>query len=401
MSMNHPVISMPVRRFGRTGLSMPVFSCGGMRYQNAWQDKRLDEIPDESHATVRACIHRAVELGINHIETARGYGTSEVQLGPVLKDFSRDALIVQTKLGPKESGEAFLTTFETSMANLQLDYVDLLAIHGLNTDELVDQSINGGSLEMALALKAQGRARHIGFSTHGPLDAILRAIETGAFDYINLHWYFVNEINTPAIEAARRHDMGVFIISPNDKGGKLYEPPEKLVRLCAPLSPMQFNDLYCLSRDDIHTLSLGAARPTDFDDHIAGLAHWEQRAELSATIAARLRAEMERQLGVDWCARWHVGLPDWTTIPGGINVWEIVRLWNYATALDMEAFAKMRYNLLGQADHWFPGNNAATFDDQALLAALGDYPFAGRIPDLLREAHRRFFEAPKKRLSES
>ena len=42
--------------------------------------------------------------------------------------------------------------------------------------------------------------------------------------------------------------MGVFIISPNDKGGKLYEPPPKLTELCAPLTPMQFNDLYCLAR---------------------------------------------------------------------------------------------------------------------------------------------------------
>ena len=40
--------------------------------------------------------------------------------------------------------------------------------------------------------------------------------------------------------AARQRDMGVFIISPNDKGGKLYDPPPKLTRLCAPLTPMQF-----------------------------------------------------------------------------------------------------------------------------------------------------------------
>ena len=41
--------------------------------------------------------------------------------------------------------------------------------------------------------------------------------------------------------------MGVFIISPNDKGGKLQEPGEKIKSLCAPLTPMQFNDLYCLA----------------------------------------------------------------------------------------------------------------------------------------------------------
>lgn len=380
---------------------MPVFSCGGMRYQHGWSDKAFHEIPADSHANVAACIRRAVELGINHIETARGYGTSEVQLGPVLNEFPRESLIVQTKLGPKDSAREFFKTFDVSMRNLKLDHVDLLAIHGLNTMELVDKAIDEGSLAAASILKEQGRARAIGFSTHGPLDSILKAIETGAFDYVNLHWYFVNESNWPAIEAARRHDMGVFIISPNDKGGKLYEPSEKLVKLCAPLTPMQFNDLYCLAREEVHTLSLGAAKATDFDEHVAGLAYWDERGTLAPAIAARLRAEMDAQLGADWCAHWHEGLPRWEDVPGQINIWEIVRLWNYATALDMESFAKMRYNLLGQGDHWFPGLNAASFDEQAILRCLGDYRFAGRIPGILRDAHARFFEAPKKRLSES
>jgi len=394
--------TMPRRRFGRTELAMPVFSCGGMRYQHAWQDKERHEIPAESQANVEACIRRCVELGINHIETARGYGTSEFQLGPVLKEFPREKLIVQTKVGPKDDAASFIETVTQSLKNLELDHVELLGIHGINNRELLDKTLSpGGTMDAALRLKKQGMCKHLGFSTHGPVDVIVDAIETGAFDYVNLHWYFVNDINRPAIEAARRHDMGVFIISPNDKGGKLYEPPEKLVKLCAPLNPMQFNDLYCLTNENVHTLSLGAAKPSDFDAHIQGLAHYGDRASVSGAIAARLRAEMERQLGADWCAHWMEDLPDWTQVPGKVNLWEIIRLWNYATALDMEAFAKLRYNLLGQGDHWFPGINAAEFDEKAMLSCLGSYRFADRIPNLLRDAHRRFFEAPKKRLSES
>ncbi len=59
---------------------MPVFSCGGMRYQHKWEDISPSEVPDDGQANLEATIQRSLELGINHIETARGYGSSEMQL---------------------------------------------------------------------------------------------------------------------------------------------------------------------------------------------------------------------------------------------------------------------------------------------------------------------------------
>ena len=106
---------------------LPVISCGGMRYQFKWQDVDPKEIPRANQKNLEACIHRALELGINHIETARGYGTSEMQLGNVLPKLPRDKIIVQTKVMPKATVKEFLETFETSMKYLGLDYVDLLA----------------------------------------------------------------------------------------------------------------------------------------------------------------------------------------------------------------------------------------------------------------------------------
>lgn len=379
---------MLYRRFGRTELQMPVFSCGGMRYQFKWQDVSQSQVPVDNQANLEATIKRSFELGINHIETARGYGSSEMQLGQILPTLPRAELIVQTKVGPTANPKDFARDFDKSLKYLNLDYVDLLSIHGINNYETFNQSVRpGGCLDVARKLQAQGKVKFIGFSTHGACDTIIQAIETNYFDYVNLHWYYINQNNWRAIEAATRHDMGVFIISPSDKGGKLYSPPPKLEQLCAPLSPMVFNDLFCLSHPQVHTLSLGAARPSDFDEHLKVLDLLDSSNEILPPILERFEQEAVKALGEEWAKTWHLNLPTYEQTPGNINIPTILWLRNLAVAYDMVDYAKMRYNLLGNGGHWFPGAKADKLENLDLGSCLVKSPHAEKIPNVLAEAH--------------
>ncbi|MEQ9237809.1 aldo/keto reductase [Coleofasciculus sp. E2-BRE-01] len=392
---------MQYRRFGRTELQMPIFSCGGMRYQFKWKDMPAWLIPKDNQRNLEATIRRSIEVGINHIETARGYGTSEMQLGKILPKFPRDQLIVQTKVSPKPDPKEFRRQFEQSLKFLNLDYVDLLGVHGINTPQLLQDSIRpGGCIDVARQLQAQGKVRFIGFSTHGATDVIIKTIETDQFDYVNLHWYYINQFNWSAIEAATRHNMGVFIISPSDKGGMLYKPPQRLVELCKPLSPMVFNDLFCLSHPQVHTLSLGASRPSDFDEHLKAVELLDQVDEILPPIVARLEAAAIARLGEDWFKTWHIGLPSHEETPGGVNIPVILWLRNLAIAYDMVEYAKMRYNLLTNAGHWFPGAKANQIRKINLQACLHNSPHADTIPNLLEDADQRLGGTTVKRLSQ-
>ena len=394
---------MRYRRFGKTELELPVISCGGMRFQYGWQED--EPIPEASDRNVAACLHRAFDLGIHHFETARGYGTSEAQMGKALPEFKRGEILLQTKVGPNKDVSKFAATFEKSMSLLGADYLDLFAFHGINDEETLEAT--HACMDTALAWKREGRIRHIGFATHGPTDIILKAIDTGMFEYVNLHWFYIQQDNWPAILEAQQRDMGVYIISPNDKGGMLYRPSQKLVDLCASLHPMVFNGLFCLAHPAVHSLSCGVSRPEDFDIHIETAEKLDDAAELIAPIEERLDAAMIETFGEAWTRSWQEGLPEWHETPGGVNIPVILRLRNLALAFDMIEYGKMRYNLLGNAGSWFPGykvdklielkKDNENLEDE-LVACLGASPHAEKIPAALLETHRLLKGEEQKRL---
>jgi hypothetical protein len=394
---------LPTRRFGRTGLAMPLLSLGGMRYQQSWNDLPAEEITADSQNHLRGLLEAAVAAGFHHIETARGYGTSERQLGELLPLVPDPRRILQTKVAPDPDPERFEAQLALSFQRLGVERVELLGLHGLNTPELLEQTLRpGGCLEVVRRWQEEGRIGHAGLSTHAPLPVILEAIASDAFAYINLHWYFIKQENSPALEAARAHDMGVFLISPTDKGGHLHTPSARLVELCAPLHPIVVNDLFCLSHPAVHTISVGAARVEDLGLHLQAVALLKEAPKLLPPILERLEGAQLEALGAPWLASWREGLPTWEQTPGGINVPVLLWLHNLLAAWDLDDFCRGRYGLLGNGGHWFPGENADALDqtvsEAELRAALAGSPWAEHIPDLLRELRRRLGGGTARRL---
>jgi len=395
---------MQYRRFGRTNLKIPVLSLGGMRFQKSWDQLDFSEVSYEEQNKVENILDLATQYGLSHVETAKYYGTSEVQLGMCFKNNKKIPNIIQTKIPPNSDPEIFERDVLSSIEKLKVKKIDLLAIHGINTAEHLHQAIrDGGCIDILRNFQKENLIGSIGFSTHGKSSLIEKAISTNLFDYVNLHWYFINQQNTKVINLANKHDLGVFIISPTDKGGHLHTPSRKMLEFCKPLHPIVFNDLFCLRNKNFHTLSVCIAKETDFALHLEAVSLLSESEKYVPKIINKLRQESINSLGLEWHQNWNRNLPSWEYTPGNINIPVLIWLSNLIDWLGMEGYARARYQLLGNGSHWFPGFNANLLDvdisEGQLLKILEGHINPKQVIKKLRNLKEKFGDKNAKRLS--
>ena len=166
---------MPERPLGRTGHNVRLFSLGGQ----ATIEK------EGTHDTSLAIINRAIDLGVNYIDTAAGYGRgiSQMYIGEVMAT-RRKEVFLATKTRSRERDGA-LRDLEQSLKSLKTDHIDLWQNHNVMRDEEVEQILGkGGAIEAMLQARDQKMIRFIGITGHFDPAVLAKALQRFEFDAV-------------------------------------------------------------------------------------------------------------------------------------------------------------------------------------------------------------------------
>ncbi|KKZ13581.1 MAG: aldo/keto reductase [Candidatus Synechococcus spongiarum 142] len=367
------------RPFGQ-GVKVSVFTLGLMRAL-------------ASPHQLRQVVARALTIGINHFETAPAYGPSQIYLGQALAALAvpRRRYVVTSKLLPGMDVENGLAVVRATLQDLRLDQLDQLAVHGINRPEHLHWALHGPGAEILATCEAEGFVAQVGFSSHGSPEVVEQAISSGRFGFCSLHLHLLNPTMMPLARQAMAAGMGVMAISPADKGGRLFDPPDLLLWQCAPFDPLELAYRWLLGQG-ISTMTIGAAHPSDLD--------WAQRlAQVGdgmpprvAAAAERLYQARQQRLQDTFCGQCRCCLP----CPEGIDIPALLRLRNLRLGHEMTAFCEERYGLIGQAGHWLPvvRGDACTRCGDCLPRCPRDL----EIPALLQQTHELLQGPPRRRL---
>ncbi len=211
---------MQYRTLGRTGELVSEVGFGGAGAGLRNYLGRFDPTQEDHIKPVRAAMERAVELGINYFDTAPAYG-SEPLFGQVLKPY-RDNVFIATKVKRATNATETRRSIETSLTELNTDWIDLIQFHGgWYTDAEMHNILKpDGILAGMQAARTDGLVRYLGFTSEGTNGAVSQLINTGAFDVMQIqynlmfqHPYDPDKHGGVMFEAEEQ-EMGIDIMRP-------------------------------------------------------------------------------------------------------------------------------------------------------------------------------------------
>lgn len=331
---------MKYKELGRTGYKISAMGIGGIPIQRVGQ-----QVAEEIIAV-------ALELGVNFLDTARGYTDSEEKFGQALKGV-RDKFVLATK-SPVRDAAGVRQDLETSLRMLGTDYVELFQLHNVSTNDELERVLGpNGALEAVLKAQREGLVKHIGISGHND-QVLLKAVETNQFDTVQAPVNAVERQFIPVLQAAKERNMGTIAMKPL-AGGSFMQPELALRHLLA--EPLL--DVIIPGVDSAEQMRQNAELAAD----------WHPLTAVEQTL---LQQEID-DLGKGFCRRCQYCLP----CPQGITIPQVFILEGYAT----------RYNLA----EWAVGRYAAMDHDASACMDCGicesRCPYSLPIREMLQRAH--------------
>ena len=274
------VEALPVRKFGRTGHTLPILGMGGSAmvqlFTSAYGVKLL---PLEERV---AMVRHAFDSGIRYFDTARVYGESEQIMGRGLKGV-RDKVYLATKCHMTEP-EQVRKCVETSLEQLDTDYVDCVQIHSPAIERVGFEKAMKLHAEL-VKLRDEKMLRFIGLTTHVAFEDVLKMISTGGFDQVLLAYgYFRKGMDTilsnPKVEfrdmcLAKATDLGMAVVAMKVMGANIFSHNAK--NLVDGVEPAQLEKLppaairWVLQDPRISMLNIGVSMPSDVDRNLKTL----------------------------------------------------------------------------------------------------------------------------------
>jgi L-galactose dehydrogenase len=308
---------MHYRPLGRTGLSVSALSLGGVAFGDMYGALGPGEADH--------CVRRAVDLGVNLIDTSPYYGQtrSEAVLGPILANGLRDKVHLCSKAGRNGFADFDFTpaamgrSVEASLKRLHTDYLDVLIAHDIEFASDFE-AVFTDTAAVLYKLKAAGKCRFVGMSGL-PLGILRTAVERCDLDVVisYTHYTLQNQtLLTDLLPVAERHGVGVMNASPlcmgllSDGGPPDWHPAPPGVkaagRAAAELCRQRGASLatlgmqFCLREGGIPTTISGAARAEEIEANV-----WAMETPIDEGLLRDVGAVFEPVRNATWASgRW-------------------------------------------------------------------------------------------------
>lgn len=212
---------MQYKEYGKTGDKVSALGFGLMR---------LPMVEDHVDMDLSVqLIRRAIELGLNYLDSAVMYCSheSQVAFGEGIKGL-RDKVYVSTKNHYKgESGDEWQKNLDDSLERISVDYIDFYHLHDLRWEQYQNMLGKDKPIERFRKAKEEGLIRHKCFSCHDTPENMMKLIDTGEFEGMLCQYNLLDRRNEEAIAHAHEKGLGVAIMGPVG-GGRLVAPSEQI-----------------------------------------------------------------------------------------------------------------------------------------------------------------------------